>query len=479
MTPSRTIIVCLGRFGDVASILPMAFGMSQRGEKPIFCVAQDFASILSGVSYVDPLIYPGRYDDPPAALRWLKANRPKDRVIIAQSYRHPSDKQHLTKSYQTESWRLAGKLDEFATHPLVFDQRNQAREEKFCDRILAGKKPAILVATSSISSPFATGPQLFQTIEASFPDHSVIDLSAIHAEAIYDLIALYDRAVCLVSVDTLHAHLCRAAKCPVVLIKNDGWLGSVVPPSAVEEIDYDSFKNPDIGTARVLVGIQRIIKAKGRHRFVVHCCDTHGDTERHVRARDTWMAGYGDEDVLECLHRTWPRTSMDVADGRKLPALHDIFNRALELAHDDGDVILWSNSDNGFQPGASTVFKEHAALYGAFSMRRSRDHIGRDAFGFQAGWLRSHLHLIPEFWCGAPAFDLVLAAIIRRDRGIKTTKGNIMVDFFPCELEPGLVTHEPHESSWAGENENTWPANLVNLSLARRWAADLAIAPIV
>lgn len=238
MKASRDILCAFGRFGDVANVLQLALHMSQKGERPIFCVAQDFASILEGVSYVDPLVYPGRYDEPPAAVRWLKTNRPKDKVIIAQSYRHPSDKQHLTDSYQKESWRLAGALDEFGAHPLIFDQRNRVREDAFVEDVLRGKKPAILVATDSISSPFPWAAKLFQTIESAFPDHSVIDLSSVKAERIYDLIALYDRAVCLVSVDTCHLHLVRAAKCPVVAIVNDLWYGSIPPPSTTFAVRY-------------------------------------------------------------------------------------------------------------------------------------------------------------------------------------------------------------------------------------------------
>lgn len=216
-----------------------------------------------------------------------------------------------------------------------------------------------------------------------------------------------------------------------------------------------------------------------RHRFVVHVCDMHGHGERYDRARASWEHSYADADVIECLKGDWPRTAQEIGDTRNLPALHDVLNEAVAEAPSDEDVIVFSNSDNGFAPGAFAKFRDHAAVYGAFSIRRDASHIGRDVFGFTRGWLKSHLHLIPEFWCGAPAWDLVLAAIIRKDRGIKTTKANLMVDFFPCELAPGLVTHESHESAWAGANEHRHPANLVNLSLARRWASENAVGPIV
>lgn len=438
--------------------------MAHRGEKPVMCVAAEFAGILDGVSYVDRLVYPGLYNDPPKALRWLKANRPRDKIIIAQSYRHPSDKRQLTASYQTESWRVAGHLEDFGKWPLVFDQRNQAREEKLVERVLAGKRPAILVATQSVSSPFPYGEILLREIAAAFPKHSVIDLGTVQAEAIYDLIALYDAAECLVSVDTLHLHLARAARCPVVAIRNDGWFGSIVPPATIIEQRYGC-----VLPGAVAECLQD--RLKKQHRFVVHVCDTHGKGARVTKARATWLAAYGDESMIKCRlpASAFGKSAKDVGDVRDLPLLRDMLTEAMKSAPHSEDIVIWSNGDNGFAPGAFEKFKRHAALYGAFSIRRDANHIGRDVFGFTKAWLMAHIDQIPDFYMGAPAFDLVLAAIIRRTRGIVSTKYNLRLDFFPCELEPGLVTHEDHPSRWAGENEHKFPANLINMTLLREW----------
>lgn len=464
MMPSRTIILALGRAGDIINILPLALKYARSGERPILCVAEEFAGLLSGVSYVEPLVYPGLYNDPPAALRWLKQNRPRDRLIIAQSYRHPFDKQHATDSYQTESWRLAGGLEEFGKWPTVFDQRNLAREERFCEGVLRGKKPAILVATGSVSSPFPHAARLFQTIEATFPEHSVIDLSGIRAEVVYDLIGLYDRAEVLVSVDSVHLHLARAARVPVVAIRNNGWFGSVNPPATIDSYRYENILSETL--------VQRLADAlRPHHRFVVHCCDMHGSGDRVERARATWAAAYGEESTIDCRLYTsdFKHTASEVGDTRDLPLLNELLWSAVETAQDDGDVVVWSNGDNGFQPGAFEKFKQHAALFGAFSIRRDAHHIGRDVFGFTVGWLKQNLPDIPPFYCGAPQFDLMLAALIRKQRGIVTTARNLGTDFYPCELEPGLVTHEDHQSAWSGENEHRHPANLINCSLMRRW----------
>jgi hypothetical protein len=72
---------------------------------------------------------------------------------------------------------------------------------------------------------------------------------------------------------------------------------------------------------------------------------------------------------------------------------------------------------------------------------------------------------IPDFLLGAPFWDLCLAAIIRKDRGINTTKENLNLDFFPCETTHRYALHEDHASSWAGENEYVYPANKRNRAL--------------
>jgi len=139
------------------------------------------------------------------------------------------------------------------------------------------------------------------------------------------------------------------------------------------------------------------------------------------------------------------------------------------------NVVIWSNSDTIFRPRVWTDMVRHVAIWGACSIRRietdgrKEPHMGRDVFVFRADWLRDHMPEIPDFLLGAPCFDLVLAALIRKARGIPSNKENLHHDIFPCEMPAGLVLHEPHESSWAGANEHTLPANEWNRRLARDW----------
>jgi hypothetical protein len=79
---------------------------------------------------------------------------------------------------------------------------------------------------------------------------------------------------------------------------------------------------------------------------------------------------------------------------------------------------------------------------------------------------------IPDFYIGAPAFDLAIAALIRKYHGIVSTMENIAIDFYPSEMDPGMVVHEPHASNWSGHHEFTLPANVHNTHLARAYFSE-------
>lgn len=460
MTPSRRILLMLGRFGDITNMLPFVYHEHQQGRRPIVCVAQEFESILDGVSYCERIVFPGIYNDPPAALRWIKANRPRDEIVICQAYRHPFDQAKITGSWQTESWRVARALEQFGRHPTIFDQRDPTREYILASQYDDTKK-LILVSVESVSSALPQAKIVLARLEEEYGlTHHVVNISKIRAQKPYDLLALFDRAECLVTIDTFPLHLSRASACPVVALLNDGFFGSVPPPTAYRVIRYADCR---VSIEPVLEAVREIVGNISQHRHIVHACDTYGGTDRHLRAKMTWFKAAGAEDVI---------------DGTKTfeykPRLKELLKPALDLCEFDSDVILWSNSDVSFAADSFRNFRLNAGLWGAVSMRRTepdqaKPHLGREVFAFRADWLADHLDDIPDFNLAAPAFDLVLAAMIRVERGIQTTLDNLAVDFWPCDLPPGLAAHEPHPSSWAGEHEHTLPENKWNLDLARKW----------
>jgi hypothetical protein len=212
-------VVALGRFGDVANALPIAYELSKT-ERPKFFVAHEFASILEGVSYVQPMVWKVDYKEVKKAI---------DRIpnaIVCQAYKHP-DQRRLTDSYQKESWRVAGWLDRFGTIPLVFDQRNKDREEALA-KAHGVTDETILVAGKGVSSPF--GLDLWAAMQG-FPN--IVNLSEVRAERIFDIVGLIERARLLLTIDSAPLHFARATKTKVVALINEGWYGSVPPENGI------------------------------------------------------------------------------------------------------------------------------------------------------------------------------------------------------------------------------------------------------
>ncbi len=254
-----SVFVMLGRYGDVCNILPMLKAEADAGNRPTLVIAKEFEAILDGVSYCGRLVWPDRNDYLPQCLKWLATARGITDPIVCQTHRHPTEHHRkLTESYQSECWRLAGKhqRDFVARGPLVFDRRNPDREERLVRHTVSvTEKPLLLVGLDSVSSPLRDRAQsLMLALRHAFADtHQILDLSTIRAERIYDLLGLYDRAACLVAADTLHLHLSRASKAPLVALVNNGWYGSIVE-HASEAIRY-----ADISLPKVIGAVARVL----------------------------------------------------------------------------------------------------------------------------------------------------------------------------------------------------------------------------
>lgn len=244
-----SVFVMLGRFGDIMNILPMLKAQADAGPRPTLVVAQEFASILDGVSYCDRIVWEGGYDRLPDALRWLRRDKGIAMPVVCQVHTNPRDRARLTPSYQTECWRLAGRLDGFATRgPLVFDRRDVNREAVLAakvyggiDHILSGKKkPVILVGLKSHSSPLTNAGEIFEAMLRVFSaTHEIFDLAKVEAHYVFDLINVFESAACLLCSDTMFLHLSRASKVPLVALINNGWRGSICE-DAHATIRYDA-----------------------------------------------------------------------------------------------------------------------------------------------------------------------------------------------------------------------------------------------
>lgn len=225
----------LGRFGDLLAMLPMWKALHDlTNEKPAIIVSRNYASVLEGASYVTAI---------PLDLHWIggveKAKKFAtdmfgNRVVTQCHGSEWSSNPNI--SYHQQMWDHAGFLDAFGKLPLVLDQRNAARENILASHY--SKKPMILVKFNGVTSPFAAAPEVMRALAPMEKHFQFVDLGHIQATRIYDLLGLYDKAVGMITSDTVTLHLAPASKIPYVALIANGPAGSVPLGNCVLKIPY-------------------------------------------------------------------------------------------------------------------------------------------------------------------------------------------------------------------------------------------------
>lgn len=483
------VFVMLGRYGDICNILPMLLAENDAGRRPTLVVAKDFADILDGVSYVDRIVWEGAYDQLPDALRWLKKSKGIHSPIVCQFHRHPFDKARLTDSYQKEVWRLAGRLEQFPHRgPLLFDRRDAEREEALCWSLVKDRDDnpmIILVALESASSPIHddTKRGIMDAIRTRFTKPFVVDLSKLRAERIYDLLSVYEMASCLVSADTVHLHLSRESKVPVIALLNDGWRGSV--PNRNVQIP---FRYSGMTADRIVNAIENSINGYGYSEpeirlpqaQIYHAVDAFGSDARHHVAQSTWNAAYADGIIPVHVQGLSRDAKTELGDPRSLPFLKDILWAAIpaDSAGCGNHIVVWTNADIGFAPGVADVIRKHVGEHGCASMRRTESdgdgHPGRDLFAFTVDWLHAHWDEFPDYVIGAPVFDLGVTAMIRKFHKLPFSLALMDKDMHPADMKSGFALHQSHDPEWQVSNIDSVPSVAHNKKLFRAWAKKYA-----
>lgn len=232
--------VCLGKTGDVLSILPILHHLhATTGQKSRLMVSAQYADILKAAPYVEPVIYPGDFGDLAGALLTLK--KLGHEAIPLQVYARAFPCQKRTPSFQLDQWVRGNAVEHFNEWPLVLSGRNRQRESNLVKSV-SGKKPLILFADYSESSPFADKERLASALKANFgATYNIIRLSDIRAEHFFDFVGLYNKASLLVTIETAHLHLSRASEVPVVALATDlptRWHGSAHHPRLLFHCRY-------------------------------------------------------------------------------------------------------------------------------------------------------------------------------------------------------------------------------------------------
>jgi glycosyltransferase involved in cell wall biosynthesis len=239
-SPKKDVcIVQLGRYGDLANILPICKHIAEQYATPYLMVSREFASILDGVSYVKPEIVDLDYSRLQAALGL--ANKKFQLVIRAQIYGRHWEQNHTTESYSIEMWKDSGFIHKFydKSFKLIFDKRSATRENALYEKLKSDRPLLLVQTTAAVSSPFPFGVKLLAMIREQCQQFNIVDLASLKCERIYDTIGLMDRAAGLVTCDSAMAHISAASKVKTLAITNPvPWAGSSLRCNCVFKKNY-------------------------------------------------------------------------------------------------------------------------------------------------------------------------------------------------------------------------------------------------
>jgi hypothetical protein len=471
-----------GRFGDVCHSIPAAYEYHLRtGQRVRFSCSAEFASILEGCSYIEPYAIQVPWQRINDIHRQAKNNFPGDDFVVMACYGHDYSPGYETYSFLRESWRLSGCQQPPETVPLVFDRRSLAREEKLIKQHVKTGKPVILVSTKGSSSPFNNAHLIYDDVRNARPDCEIVDLNFVKAERVFDLLGLYEKAVALVTIDTMHLHLSSAVpSLPVFAFICDGhtrWNRSDWRPQQVFRCVYAQYMDRRALFRSALTSMNAIPHI---YHMWSHLGPRDGDTGRRMNiAQDSWHreAGWaGNWTLCELGRDKLPRLMTNDGD---LPYIKDMINAAFAEGAKDTDIISISNSDVGCIHGftsqildsvreCGTAYTHRHDLHNAKIekpitlesevARRCQWYPGSDWFFFTAGWWKRHQGEFPDMVIGREFWDCVLRQLLKK-HGSREIQN--------------AVWHEKHPTQWdkPGNRENL-PGNKHNRALATQFFVE-------
>jgi len=481
-----SVHVNLGRYGDIISFLPVLLNeYKETGVKPRLVVSKDYADILEGVSYVEPLVFDGAFEDIAGGVAFAKTFTDDVKtsqvvgipdVVVSQVYGNSYAPKIVCDSFQKDAWKLAGKLDLWPLQPpLVFDKRDKKREKKLLKH-LPTLKPWIVVSTGGNSSPFPWNDLLWEILNHSFPNHCIIDLSKVKAERMFDLLGIMDHpnTEAMILTDSGNLHLSYATKKPVHALVADAptmWHGAAWRPFYAS---YTRYKNFPRDVIRILELI-RNPHAKPRHPNIVHVYQrtpwaTGEEKRRNAVASKTWKnIGWVDLGLDDnCFVRN--ASNVIPEEKKNIPMIKDMIRMAC-IGREDKDVIVLTNSDTcvasniierlaGQMPAYAYRydFKKLEAPIGDDEISYGIKYAGCDLFVMRVGYWRRNHHLFPDMVLGRHSWDRIMRELFKQSNGRELIN---------------LIYHERHPSGWEQPNAiNSDPSNLRNCALARKWLMD-------
>lgn len=262
--------VCLGKFGDVLSALPIAQDWQrQTGEVPAFIVARQYASVVEDAQFVKTVIWDGHWTEILEALTQTK--KEFNDVTCLQLFGKDFNAQQNRSSFQLEQYERGGVLEKWNELPLVMDSQTNQMPSWF-DR--AKKSKYILFCDHSQSSPFPHKDALQADLEnfGYFFEPftlSIVPSSRLMLPRLSHLLPVMDFAQAVVCVESAPLHLSRATTTPVVALATDKpsrWHGSAWSERFAFYCRYSEYPER---AKEMIEAISDAILKKQKHRTVV------------------------------------------------------------------------------------------------------------------------------------------------------------------------------------------------------------------
>lgn len=434
--------VLLGATGDILSFLPLLWHESQSGKKPKLMVCARYASVLDGVSYVEPVIFDGDPLDLEGAMTRARDQDPKavcvqvtGMVEVVKKWSYVNGPDHaVCESFEKEMWRLAGKLSLWKEQPaLVFDKRDPAREEALLTpsmkRKAGRKKKTMLVHLDGKTSPFPFKALLWRFLELAFPQWEKVDLGKIHGERIYDLLGLYDRSDLLIAADSACLHLGRAARdLRIIALAKDTpslWHGTAWRPQHIGYFRYSDFPKRILEFEAKIAGLNGEESAAARSPLIVWSeYDLENQPAPTIVAKGR-LQTLGVE--LGSIRRD---SRITLQDPSRYPFVRDVLRLACLKAPDGGTICLLKPQVEFRRSEMETMWDAARAGKLAYAHRRVMQngqelwHPAIDLFLFPKKWWQGHQEEMPDMVMGKDyLWERVLVELMKKHGAIELPFG--------------------------------------------------------
>lgn len=448
-TNGKADVVSLRRAGDIINLLPILQTRAEKYKRPQkIVVHRDFAEVLDGVSYAEPVIWDGDWEDPLAAAK-------KHNATNAQVFGKGLSPDIYFGNFARLAWQQIG--ERFNRHePLIFDRRSSEREKALRDSIFKTDKPKILVKLDGNSSPFGERNWVRQTVRNEFSERAeIISLDDVKAHRLYDLIGLMDHAHCLITSDTSTLWLAHATQCPSIQFVNGrGFSASPPRGNCIKRVPYQEVQ---VRWGEISTVISKTVTTTkhGNSKVLVFSDFRPHDSET-VRRQNAAFKTWGSLGAR--MHPFHPkRNSTQFGDNRAMPFVRDMIRSGFESGSED--IVVITNNDILFSDSLAKSIDNACEAHGCWWSYRvngltgNNTDQGADTFAFTRSWWHLHEHLFPDFLLGYWWWDDVMVRLMR---------------WSGCDEQERLIFHEPHPHTQSPNRTNT-PGHHYNENLANLW----------